>query len=58
LNAEIFTDRAGDLHKRLGKDLSKTAALDFSQVLRPESGQSMQQEPNMPEASQALGIGM
>jgi ATP-dependent exoDNAse (exonuclease V) alpha subunit len=58
LDAEIFTDRAGDLEKRLGKDISKTAALDFSQVLRRESGQSMQQEPKMPEASQALGIGM
>jgi ATP-dependent exoDNAse (exonuclease V) alpha subunit len=58
LDAEIFTDRVGDLEKRLGKDISKTAALDFSQVLRRESAQSMQQEPKMPEASQALGIGM
>jgi ATP-dependent exoDNAse (exonuclease V) alpha subunit len=58
LDAEIFTDRAGDLEKRLGKDISKTAALNFSQVLRRESGQSKQQEPKMPIASQGLGIAM
>jgi ATP-dependent exoDNAse (exonuclease V) alpha subunit len=58
LSAEIFTDRASDLEKRLGKDISKTAALDSSQVLRHEPGQSTQQEPKMPIASQSLGIAM
>jgi hypothetical protein len=58
LSAEIFTDRASDLEKRLGKNISKTVAFDLSQVPRHEPGQSRQQEPKMPNASQGLGIAM
>ena len=53
-DAEIFTDRVGDLEKRLGKDVSKTAAIDFSQLY--QSGQPHQQEPTMPGGSQGVAL--
>jgi hypothetical protein len=57
-SAEIFTDRASDLERRLGKDISKTVAFDFSQVPRHEPGQFTQQEQKMPDATQVLSIAM
>jgi conjugative relaxase-like TrwC/TraI family protein len=58
MDAQVFTDRIADLEKRLGKDVSKSVALDLSQAIRPDSVPSIHHEPAPSGNTQGLGISL
>lgn len=58
MDAQVFTDRIADLEKRLGKDVSKSVALDLGQAIRPDSVPSIHHEPAPSGNTQGLGISL
>ena len=58
MDAQVFTDRVADLEKRLGKDVSKSVAVDLGQAIRSDSAPSIHHEPALSGNTQGQGISL